>query len=153
MRDVLILTLAGSVVGLAIGLWLPVPRELGWLRSTLGGAAAFGGFGLGGNLLSRIGGRPLGWAIGGVIGSAVGGAAWIAAIGHVSRCNQLPFIGATVGIVGGAICGPFLGAVAACREIKDGQSSDSVISLVAMSLFSFFIILLLIAISWVEPLE
>jgi hypothetical protein len=145
MKDVLILTLAGAVVGLAIGLWLPVPRELGWLRSALGGAAAFGGFGLGGYMMSRICGRPLGWAIGGVVGSAVGGAMWMAAIGHVSRCDQLPSIGAGVGIVGGAICGSFLGGVAACREAKEGRPSESIIVLGAIFLISFFVGLSLLA--------
>src|SRR3954471_13338065 len=78
MRDVIVLTLAGAVVGLAIGVWQPAPEYDGWVRSAAGGAIACGSFALSGHWLGRLRGRPIGWALGGPVGLMVGGAVWMA---------------------------------------------------------------------------
>jgi hypothetical protein len=125
MKDALILTTAGASIGLAIGLWLPVPGELGWLRCVGGGAAAFGAFGLGGDLLSRLHGRPIGWALGGPVGLTPGGAVWMALIAPVDHQGAAVIAGAIAGVSGGSICGSFLGAIALYRDIKAGRCTES----------------------------
>jgi hypothetical protein len=124
MRDVFILTTAGVLVGAALGLWLPAPHEDGWLWSAVGGAIAYGSFALCGHWLSRLRGRPLGWAVGAPFGLTVGCAVWMALLVPVSDNRLLAMIGAFTGFVAGIICGPLLGAFALYRNIKSGRCTE-----------------------------
>jgi|HubBroStandDraft_6_1064221.scaffolds.fasta_scaffold506614_2 hypothetical protein len=89
----------------------------------LGGMCAFGAFALAGEELSRICGRSLGWAAGGPIGLAPGGAVWFSLIADSRyfdpRCPEsVALTGGLTGLMAGAICGSFLGAVALRDEVK-----------------------------------
>jgi hypothetical protein len=125
MRDVVILTFAGAVVGLAIGFWLPAPADDGLLWSAAGGATAYGLFGLCGHSFRRLHGRPFGWALGGSVGLTIGGAVWMAALAPPSDERPWALVGGFTGLFAGSICGPLLGGVALYRDIKAGRCTES----------------------------
>jgi hypothetical protein len=121
-KDIGVLSFAGVVVGACLGAWVPYRRELGWLWGAGGGLIAFGGFGVCGHMLNRVGGRSLGWSAAGLVALPPAGALWLTVIADPRFDAPLGWIGGITGLVAGALCGSFLGTVAWRQDLMAGRN-------------------------------